>query len=384
MSRLLRQVLVLFVLVFPAVARAAGWENWFAAGSVLQIGDATVISAGGDGDFAGVHSTAHTGPLQASNVRLSVMSPDWSSVRQLQVLLSTDGNFESVTFTDLRELLLVAPEGEWIELTVPTGAWQSAVRAEEAWVNAVQVRVTAERGRTALVAFRDFGFVPAYQGAGAVTIAFDDARSDVFDYAFSQLQQRGLTGTVYVIPEYVGTAGFMDVEQLLELQRAGWEIGGHGAHHLTSLSSAEREADLAFSSAWLREHGFGEQLNYAYPGGMYDENVQEQVARYFGTARSIIPDADVIGLADRYRLGGLSMYPDIPQRQLEQLTTEAARSGEWFSLVFHLFSAEPEFETQYPPERFEQLLDFLIASDIPVRNARDVWQLNLEAAGSRE
>ena len=50
-------------------------------------------------------------------------------------------------------------------------------------VNAVQVRVTAERGRTALVAFRDFGFVPAYQGAGAVTIAFDDARSDVFDYA---------------------------------------------------------------------------------------------------------------------------------------------------------------------------------------------------------
>src|SRR5690625_4277162 len=203
MSRLLRQVLVLFVLVFPAVARAAGWENWFAAGSVLQIGDATVISAGGDGDFAGVHSTAHTGPLQARNVRLSVMSPDWSSVRQLQVLLSTEGNFESVTFTDLRELLLVAPEGEWIELTVPTGAWQSAVRAEEAWVNAVQVRVTAERGRTALVAFRDFGFVPAYQGAGAVTIAFDDARSDVFDYAFSQLQQRGLTGTVYVIPEYV-------------------------------------------------------------------------------------------------------------------------------------------------------------------------------------
>ena len=116
----------------PAVAGAAGWENWFAAGSVLQIGDATVISAYGDGDFAGVHSRP-TPVLQARNVRLSVMSPDWSSVRQLQVLLSTEGNFESVTFTDLRELLLVAPEGEWIELTVPTGAWQSAVRAEEAW-----------------------------------------------------------------------------------------------------------------------------------------------------------------------------------------------------------------------------------------------------------
>lgn len=75
-----------------------------------------------------------------------------------------------------------------------------------------------------------------------VAITFDDGRSDNYDFAKPIMDAHGLRGTVYI------TTGFIDgtwpekdvlqsptkplqIEQILQLHRAGWEIGLHGDQH---------------------------------------------------------------------------------------------------------------------------------------------------------
>lgn len=361
-------------------AKAADWVDWYAPGSVLELDGSLVIATAEDGSAAGAWTAAYNGDLSGRQLLLELRSGDWSAVSQLEVVLSTAGNFEEYLHAELLPLLTAPPDNNWIRLSVPAGVWSATPGADPATVNALIVRVRAQPHATGQVAFGNVRFVEPGQRRGVITIAFDDARSDVFAYAWPLLQERGLSATVFAIPERIGDPTFMTEAQLKQLAAAGWEIAAHGERSLLQLSGAELAQQLEFASDWFRTRGFGSRLNYSYPNGHYDSEVISQVAAHFATGRTINVSADVLGQADAFRLGGLSVYPGFSQDSLEQLVLAAVNSGQWLSVVFHLFHSEPEVDTQFPPERFEAFLDFLIRESVPVVTAEQAWQLNLRLA----
>ncbi len=377
MTRLLGIFCLLLLVPF---ASARGWLDWFGSGAIVDVGNAVVVAGDPGGDPAGAWTNDYSGDLSGHQLHIRVMSEDWGAVSLAEVILSTAGNFEEYLQVDLRPMLSAPTEGEWIDLTVPTGAWNPSPGADWRNVNGLVLRVSSHPGNTAMVAFSGIYFMEERVQEGVVTIAFDDGRSDVFTHAYPALKERGLRATVFAIPELIGKPGYMTQQELYELHGAGWEIGAHGEHPLNWMSDAELERHFRFASQWLAASGFGERPNYAYPNGLTNERVISLMSDRFATGRTINAHADVIGYASPYRLGGVSVYPEIEQEQLENLAASAAQRGEWLTIIFHLFAAEPEVDTQFPPERFEALLDFLLEHDIEVLTTAEAWAYNERVA----
>jgi len=69
--------------------------------------------------------------------------------------------------------------------------------------------------------------------AGMVTFSFDDGLTSIYEEAFPILKNYNLRATVGVVLDRVESENddYMDVKQLLVLQKNGWEIASHGLTH---------------------------------------------------------------------------------------------------------------------------------------------------------
>ncbi len=132
-----------------------------------------------------------------------------------------------------------------------------------------------------------------------VAIDFDDGRLNVFENAFPIMHEYGFSATVFVISDLVSgklpkLANFsaMNWEHLDQLKNAGWTIGGHTATHtpLTKLfntdGGAEKvETELKKCQESVKENLGIIPLNFAYPTGDWNEQVELLVKKHYRTAR---------------------------------------------------------------------------------------------------
>ena len=125
-----------------------------------------------------------------------------------------------------------------------------------------------------------------------VVITFDDGLESAYLIAFPIMQQYGIKGTVYVVPSWVGTSGYMTLDQLTELHNAGWTIASHSLDHLdlTTLSDADITTQLQSTIDWLKNNGFSDgAYQLAYPFGDYNDTVVNDVSALgIKTARTVV------------------------------------------------------------------------------------------------
>jgi peptidoglycan/xylan/chitin deacetylase (PgdA/CDA1 family) len=89
----------------------------------------------------------------------------------------------------------------------------------------------------------------AVNGRADLRLTFDDGnRSDVTE-VLPELTRRGLKAHFFICPSRFGTPGFVDVDDLHELSRAGMSLGSHGMDHVRwrklGQPAIEREIVLA-------------------------------------------------------------------------------------------------------------------------------------------
>ena len=58
-------------------------------------------------------------------------------------------------------------------------------------------------------------------------ITFDDGFESTYTIAFPLMQQYGIKGTVYVVPDWLGAPGYLTLAELTEMHNAGWTIASH-------------------------------------------------------------------------------------------------------------------------------------------------------------
>lgn len=152
----------------------------------------------------------------------------------------------------------------------------------------------------------------AYLSAGEplptrpLVISMDDGYVDVYDVARPILAELALSGTLFIVPEYVGYGAYLSWEQLEELAAAGHAIGAHGYDHsnLRKASDAALLHQIKGARDLLAER-LGVTVDaFCYPYGSYDERTLALLPEHGYTSgytlnRSIYQTADDLLLINR-------------------------------------------------------------------------------------
>lgn len=138
------------------------------------------------------------------------------------------------------------------------------------------------------------------QQQNCVLITFDDGYEDNLLFVAPILKQHGFPALVFVVTDFIGKESadvlpyaderpygrFLSESQIRNLITAGIDIGSHTLSHplLTSTDSETLQQEIATSRARLAELFGSPVSSFAYPGGDFDDRVQESVARAGYTA----------------------------------------------------------------------------------------------------
>ena len=211
---------------------------------------------------------------------------------------------------------------------------------------------------------------------GLVSLTFDDGWKEIYLNAIPMLNRYEIKSTQYVnIHDPIeNTSKFMTVNDVLNMERIGHEIGSHAIHHkrFTELNNEEIVAELMESRKKLLKMGVKSVNTFAYPYGEYtDYSVKlSRESDYIGV-RVAIP-----GMNDRktdkfllygYQLENWMVFDPY----LKRLVDRAVAERKWLVIIFHQV-AKPDYQFYTSPQNLKLLISYLIENRVPVMTVRDV------------
>ena len=123
-------------------------------------------------------------------------------------------------------------------------------------------------------------FVLARQGKfqlpdNPIILTFDDGYVDNYEIMMPILRAHKMKAVVYVIANELGKPGYLNIEQLQEMQGRGIEIGSHTANHrpLLGLNQAELLHEIGDSKIFIEWSGINEAGSLSYPNGLYNDEI---------------------------------------------------------------------------------------------------------------
>lgn len=122
--------------------------------------------------------------------------------------------------------------------------------------------------------FADINGVLEKPAAKRIALSFDDGYDNLYTVAYPLLKEKGVPFTVFIAPSFIGKAGYLTKDQLLELaQDPLVTVGSHGLTHLAlkGQSAEIQERELMESKARLEDLTGAPVDLLAYPNGQADD-----------------------------------------------------------------------------------------------------------------
>ena len=217
-----------------------------------------------------------------------------------------------------------------------------------------------------------------------VVMTFDDGFESVYTTAFPIMQQYGIKGTVYVVPTWVGTPGYMTLTELTALHDAGWIIASHSWDHidLTTLTNQQITDELQSTINWLNQNGFADgAYQLAYPYGACNDNVL-QVASTLGikSARTIdwgTITSDGYVYPYEYQLNYLALptilvRSDTPTSTWQsELDGSIQRSGTLIFLMHNIVTGTPTVLEDITQDTFRTIIEYISQTGVKTITIND-------------
>ena len=168
-----------------------------------------------------------------------------------------------------------------------------------------------------------------------VFLTFDDAYLDNLTNALPLLKRYGFKGTVFALGEASHTDNFwdtaqgeasaplMNTAQMLQMQQAGMEFGGHSLNHpdLTTLSYHEAAYEISESRKRLQNSLSADVISFAYPYGRCNQSIKDLCAQA-GYRYAVVIDSGGMHLEnDPYEIFRAYIFPEDGALQLWKKTS---------------------------------------------------------------
>lgn len=211
-----------------------------------------------------------------------------------------------------------------------------------------------------------------------VVITFDDGRPSNYTEAFAYMNAAGLVGTIYAITSVIGTPGFMTVEQLQEVDAAGWDIGNHTATHPNLDGMTQSQIEDEFTTAMNSLNGWNlsrasKHVAYPFGVGAYSQVVENaMVASGMLTGRTTQKF-----YSNGYPWLELPGYP-IPSSDnastVEAWITAGMAANCVVFLLIHQITDTPG-TWDWSITNFQALVDWLVANHIPTYTISEIYDM---------
>jgi peptidoglycan/xylan/chitin deacetylase (PgdA/CDA1 family) len=205
-----------------------------------------------------------------------------------------------------------------------------------------------------------------------VAVTFDDADRSVYTLAFPAMRSMdsAWTATHFFPVTYPGAPGVVTVEEEKEMEKAGWETGGHGVTHenLSSIPPDSAECQVRKSHEFLAENGLC-HASFAYPFGNYNDAVKAITRSWFENIRTT-HDYEYPDGVDRKELGYYAVKEGCTADDIIGRVEKAKGLGSPLVVIgFHVIlpdSAAPVWGYWCREKVFMEFLRYLKKEEYPV------------------
>jgi peptidoglycan/xylan/chitin deacetylase (PgdA/CDA1 family) len=223
-----------------------------------------------------------------------------------------------------------------------------------------------------------------FENGPFISITFDDAYDSVYNNALDLMNKYEYRGVVFIVAgligEYLEGNKLLNIDQILHLQKIGWDIGCHSYSHPYSITSLDYNMkqyhyEIKYSKEKLEELGL--IINdYAYPFGTFDNE------KYF----------DIVKENYRYARTGLKGINKVRKRDHElksiDLSGDAIEVKKWIDLVsetkgwliLYVHGVETGLKNTVDVgfhwtrlEILEEVLNYINIKEIPVMTFNEVY-----------
>jgi peptidoglycan/xylan/chitin deacetylase (PgdA/CDA1 family) len=174
---------------------------------------------------------------------------------------------------------------------------------------------------------------------GLISLNVDDGHEDTVLNSYPILKAHHINATSYVITTAVGRPGFMNLSQIIELQKAGWEIGSHGCLHLhmTTVSSDRAWREFNDSKNWFKTRGIN-VTSFAFPYGDKNSQLTHMASSLYELTRGTSNDSYFYNAipSDRFVIG---VNLPLKNNQTFSLIDKAIKEKKWIAFYFHRVDA---------------------------------------------
>ena len=230
---------------------------------------------------------------------------------------------------------------------------------------------------------------------GIITIAFDDAYLDTYNYAIKHLTKLGMSSTISVPASLVGKAcemrPVMDKKKLKSAIKNGHEVASHGLTHTNLLKLSLKDKKSAFKEISLSKKNLKILLGcnissfvFPYIKKNHSRELYLECKKYYKSARITSPKPYFSNVPpnDPYDIVGFAITTKHSVSLLNKLVDYAAKKKLWLIEVFHLVGKKNTLSAHRPKpykyfmhiDNFKKHVDHILSKDLLVLTQKNAIQ----------
>lgn len=222
---------------------------------------------------------------------------------------------------------------------------------------------------------------------GTVILTFDDGRPGIYEHARHIMQRESVPGTVFVIGSWAESGEGMKGWQIYNLYHdCAWDVFSHTWDHTKMIYNTAdyNEVMLDRNLKWLRGLGIDQPEFFAYPWGLYSDDVIKSVSKFHTHARAVFRENRVHESWPFFRPFSISAQPFSSQEN-EQLANlkvhiDAAERDKTILFVYIHDIKKIADRLSCSPEQLEELIAYCKSVKVNMLNFTGL--LNLAGMGS--